>query len=239
MQYILPLLPTLQSTYPPYFGVMHPSPQSASYYAVRPCLKVDEAFASPAPSPFPFNAASVPSAHVHFPTTPNMTTTHLAHSPHTYDRKPIMVTRNECALPERGGRQYTPRPDRRRSRMQTPAAEPAVLGSYFHPHAALACQPEPLDAPEAPFNVPALVPDVASSESDESDVIITPPDAATLLPPRGCALNFLPHPPPTHEQRGRERERARKRSSTPRRPPLFHRSSFAPEAEDEGCLGGF
>ena len=165
-----------------------------------------------------------------------MTTTHHTHSPHTYDRKPIIVARNECALPERGGRKYTPRPDRRRARPAgTPAAEPMAVGSYFHPHAALACQPERLDAPEAPFNVPALIPDIAS-ESDESDTIITPPDAASLLPPRGSALNFLPHP--ASEQRGRERERGRKRSSTPRRPPLVHRSSFAPE-EDEGCLGGF
>ncbi|VDB84322.1 unnamed protein product [Peniophora sp. CBMAI 1063] len=214
---------------------MHHAPrQSTSYHSVRPCLKFDETLASPAPSPFPFNATSVPYAHVHFPSTPNMTTTHRAHSPHTYDRKPIMVARNECALPERGGRIYTPRPDRRRPRMQTPAAEPAVVGSYFHPHAALACQPEPLDAP---VNVPALIPDLAS-ESDESDAIVTPPDAASLLPPSGSALNFLPHPPSAQEHRGRGRERERKRSSTPRRPPLVHRSSFAPE-EDEGCLGGF
>ncbi|KZV74101.1 hypothetical protein PENSPDRAFT_541611, partial [Peniophora sp. CONT] len=113
--------------------------------------------------------------HVHFPSTPNMTTTHLAHSPLTYDRKPIMVGRNECALPERNGRMYTPRPDRHRTRPSgASVAEPVALGSYFHPHAALACQPEPLDAPEAPFNVPALIPDV-TSESDESDAIITPP----------------------------------------------------------------
>lgn len=213
---------------------------AAAYHSVRPCLKLNEAVASPAPSPFPFNGASMP-FNVHFPPTPNIAREYPAHSPRTYDRKPIMVARNECALPERGGRIYTPRPDHRRTRppASTASPQPAVaLGSYFHPHASLACQPEPLDALEAPFHVPALVPDLTSSESDESDTIITPPDAASLLPPKGSALNFLPHPPAPHEQRGRERERGRKRSSTPRRPPLVHRSSFAPE-EDEGCLGGF
>ena len=74
--------------------------------ALRPILK-------PLPhsyndSPLPFASSShVPpldSPHVHFPPTPVMTKISITHSPFSYDRAPIQVAPNVCALPERGER---------------------------------------------------------------------------------------------------------------------------------------
>lgn len=46
---------------------------------------------------------------VHFPPSPIISKTFVAHSPSAYDRSPIVVVPNSCALPERGcpGRTYT------------------------------------------------------------------------------------------------------------------------------------
>ncbi|KAF4604509.1 hypothetical protein EYR40_003283 [Pleurotus pulmonarius] len=95
---------------------------------------------SPTPGVFPFASCSsanlLYSPHVHFPPTPRLiSSTHLAHSPTTYDRAPIVVQPNSCSLPERGGRMcYTPHSTRRRSS--------APKGSYFHPTAYEACERE-------------------------------------------------------------------------------------------------
>ncbi|KAJ6601113.1 hypothetical protein DFH09DRAFT_831053, partial [Mycena vulgaris] len=97
-------------------------------------------------NPLPFAACSSRvlfyDPHVHFPSTPSLTLIADTHSPGTYDRAPIVVSPNSCALPKRGDRVY-------------PA--PPLKGSYFHPRAFEACEAEP---------VPPLLPDL-SSETDE------------------------------------------------------------------------
>jgi len=220
--------------------------------SLRPCLRHDEIALPDNAGPFPFASSTVPTIHVHFPPTPNLASTHLTHSPHTYDRAPIMVRPNECALPERGGRMYTPGPEHRtRRKPHTPgpgpnASQPPLLGNFFTARDA---------APSAPFPIPALVQDVSSSESDESDMATTPPDMPAQFPhstpsfkkptdPNAYA--FLPHPhvasrpsfasyqtaPPPDYQRGRERKR-------PSRRPTTQRQSGFGQDELEGCLGGF
>ena len=71
---------------------------------------------SPTPTPRPIlkrNCSSLDrerkQAVVHFPPSPIISKTFVAHSPSTYDRSPIVVVPNTCALPERGcpGRTYT------------------------------------------------------------------------------------------------------------------------------------
>lgn len=59
-------------------------------------------------APFPFASSSrvLDSPRVHFPPTPTLTSIALTHSPHAYDRAPIQVTPNSCAMPERGARTY-------------------------------------------------------------------------------------------------------------------------------------
>jgi len=121
---------------------------------------------------------------VHFPPSPSLTRTFSAHSSATYDRSPIVVSPNNCALPERGcpGRTYL---------LDDPTSAPCLSASSgrrgyayasdFHPRAlafASARPSSPLrqppkDDPErTPTltypSLPQLIPDL-SSESDESD----------------------------------------------------------------------
>lgn len=46
------------------------------------------------------------SQHVHFPSTPFLTSSHATHSSAVYDRKPLKVGVNLVSMPERGGRVY-------------------------------------------------------------------------------------------------------------------------------------
>ncbi|KAF8989728.1 hypothetical protein BDQ17DRAFT_161958 [Cyathus striatus] len=147
----------------------------------RPILKslppLNEALAS---SPLPL--ASCPRIlHVHFPPTPALTTTETTHSPFTYDRAPIIVSPNACALPERGGRVYFDTIAKRE-------LEKEPKGSYFHPRAFEASEYERAiddctsqSPPSRTFREvscdsppPSLTPDM-SSESDESDICLSPP----------------------------------------------------------------
>lgn len=149
--------------------------------------------------------------------------------------------------------------------MYTPAADHCraspVKGSYFHPKAYEACQPEPLNAATS---LPSLIPDLSSSESDESDAAVaTPPEPGSgMVPPLSVrfskqhlphhspipransqekldnALSFLPHPPsPVREQEHRKR-RSPSRPRLPRRCTKFA-EDFGQSALDDGCLGGF
>ena len=79
-----------------------------------------------ASNPLPFSSCPniVDSPHVHFPPTPTLTSTEITHSSFMYDRAPIVVTPNICALPERGGRKFT----------GSSNGNQGGLG-YFHPHA--------------------------------------------------------------------------------------------------------
>ncbi|TFK90076.1 hypothetical protein K466DRAFT_472947, partial [Polyporus arcularius HHB13444] len=121
------------------------------------------------------------SPHVHFPPTPRIAATYPAHSPTTYDRKPIIVSPNVVQLPQRGSRRIsTPAADfdceprgRSRSRTRGRGSDRAVKGSYFHPRAYEACNPEPLSASSSSYDLPSLIQDL--SPSDESDDIVTPP----------------------------------------------------------------
>ncbi|KAF8654733.1 hypothetical protein AX16_003388 [Volvariella volvacea WC 439] len=114
-----------------------------------------------------------PSNHgVHFPPSPSLTRVFFAHSSSVYDRSPIIVTPNSCALPERGcpGRTYV---------LDDPAppvnavAPPRRLCTerVLHPRALAHSSYRGTDADTVP---PQLIPDTSSSESDESDSFIGP-----------------------------------------------------------------
>jgi len=104
----------------------------------RPILKLPPSPTLTATSPLPFPSSRLPlfdSPRVHFPPTPTMTQMEITHSSFTYDRKPIVVLPNVCALPERGDRSIDSSecdlevwaPARRKKK--------AVKGGYFHPRA--------------------------------------------------------------------------------------------------------
>lgn len=125
---------------------------------------------------------------VHFPPPPSLTCTFSAYSSVAYDRSPIVVSPNNCALPERGcpGRTYT---------LEESAAQQPSRGiSYardFHPRAlAFASRSSSPRSTRTPIDaavnerssyypsLPQLIPDL-SSESDESDGFSSTPSAST------------------------------------------------------------
>lgn len=96
---------------------------------------------------------------VHFPPSPALARTFSAYSAAAYDRSPIVVSPNSCALPERGcpGRTYL------LEEQQSPAPRRISCARDYHPRAlAFASSSSNYDP------VPPLIPDL-SSESDESD----------------------------------------------------------------------
>jgi hypothetical protein len=149
----------------------------------------------PENNPLPFSAYPLHSPHVHFPPTPTLASTSFTHSAITYDRAPIMVTENVCALPERGGRCYRPKnkqPSRHTSGYCPSGVEVVngvgagpsdsgalnssePKGSYFHPRAF------EVSSPEAPYALDRPIyqffPDPSScaysSSSSSSDSSIT------------------------------------------------------------------
>lgn len=160
---------------------------------------------------------------VHFPPSPSLTThTFATHSRTAYDRSPIVVSPNSCALPERGcpGRTYmldeasTPTP-------MMPKRGHPYGGRDLHPRAIAlnAARQQQEDAGRS--LLPPLIPDL-SSESDESDGFASPPLEPSYHPQSSymyglaipqdkftsvdidmygpgsfssSALSFLPHPP--------------------------------------------
>lgn len=119
---------------------------------------------------------------VHFPPSTSLTHTFSAYSAAAYDRSPIVVSPNTCALPERGcpGRTYT---------LEESAAQQSRRGISqardFHPRALAfsisRSTKKPIDSA-----VPQLIPDL-SSESDESDVSPVIPRAPTTFGIHGLA----------------------------------------------------
>lgn len=101
---------------------------------------------------------------VHFPPSPSLTRTFYAHSASAYDRSPIIVSPNDCALPARGcpGRTYFDEPP-----TPYPSNRPSCMSNAkgYHPRAFSIIPPTTL---------PQLVPDF-SSESEESDGISSLP----------------------------------------------------------------
>ncbi|KAI0275223.1 hypothetical protein BC834DRAFT_965641 [Gloeopeniophorella convolvens] len=207
---------------------------------LRPCLKhcTDLEPLAPINTPFPFAACpSVISPRVHFPPTPGLCQTHLTHSAAIYDRAPIVVLPNTCALPERGGRTYTsPSPTSSCPRKRRPTS--AASGTAYHPQAFKATSADPAGP------LPALVPDLSSSESDESDSASATPPEPSHFPSTGHApisigsdagnpaLAFLPY---AGEQESPRRKRSPSRARGAR---SVRRSEFAVPDLD-GCLGGF
>jgi hypothetical protein len=98
---------------------------------------------------------------VHFPPSP-ATRTYSAHSAAAYDRSPIIVSPNNCALPERGGRTYTLEESQPRRGI--------TFARDFHPRA--------LAFASSRSAIPQLIPDL-SSESEESDSWSATPSVST------------------------------------------------------------
>lgn len=156
------------------------------YMSPRPILKHHLDIPTPEPlEPFPFAACPsvlLTTRHVHFPPTPTLTSTFTTHSPSAYDRTPVSVSPNTCALPGRHERELfvdnVPPPSHRRpsstshSSHSRRARAPSPKGSYFHPRAYEACAPEQF--PSAAWSTSVSSPDSESSSSDSQ--VTTPSD---------------------------------------------------------------
>ena len=152
-----------------------PIPTSTHRPPPRPILKASHSAGPPSahshlqpPHERAFPASSsgppTPLRGVHFPPAPRLTRTFSAHPPSDYDRSPIVVAPNTCALPERFGRVYTGEEDKATARSaRSPRAESRSNGYGFPAHPQYGFAP-----------CPPLTPDV-SSESDDSDACASPP----------------------------------------------------------------
>ena len=135
---------------------------------------------------------------VHFPPSPTLTRTFSAYSSSTYDRSPIVVLPNTCALPARGcpGRTYIPgcTPSSLNSSPDLHSRKAAINsgGRHMHPRRALGFIPEAtpgdLNTASDIHPPPPLIPDV-SSESDESDGFTGSPSQCNVVP---NPLAFMP-----------------------------------------------
>ena len=226
-QDVLPFItPPPHRTLPPdnRSSASHPSSSSSSYSVM---FSTSNPSSPPTPRPILKRSSSSmdrerKQAVVHFPPSPTISKTFVAHSPSTYDRSPIVVSQNSCALPERGcpGRTYTLDRNGRRSN------EFGGLRTLFG------------DDPADSLLPPPLMQDTSSSSSsDESS------DGLAPLPP--------PFNSPESKHRKRSVRRHHKPQSTPldhsdrhQVPPQYNRSTFSESSlrhnlADEGCFGGF
>ncbi|KAI5121832.1 hypothetical protein M0805_003266 [Coniferiporia weirii] len=197
-----------------------------------------------------------PSPQVHFPPTPALTQTYPTHSVTAYDRAPIVVLPNDCALPERGcpGRTYNSANDKG-TWSSGGVVNGSSSGKHLHPRAteesasgripSYGVSLSSASSSSSSLSIsnrgpPPLVPDVSSSESDESDGLVSPPPeyssvgagamaqqypypyphTVSIVSPSheefGRALAFLPHAPSTPPKDAQKRDTERKRRSTGR-----------------------
>jgi len=195
--------------------------------------------------------SSMRSARVHFPPSPRLSTFQFTHSPQLYDRSPLVVQPNACALPGRGERVYLAE-DYDNTAQDDIICDSIPLRDGHSP-------PEYLR--EAPTYPPSL--DCSSSsahpESDESDgPLSTPPDPTNLSatplivthPPDilgpslsrrrsdSDVLAFLPHPPCSEKPKRPKRSLKRTHSDRQLFGCTFSEDRFSTPAF-EGCLGGF
>ncbi|KAF8274343.1 hypothetical protein EI94DRAFT_1782560 [Lactarius quietus] len=172
--------------------------------------------------------------------------THLTHSAATYDRAPIVVLPNACALPERNGRTYTPNESCAARRNAAPSGFVAAGGpaaprapkppqSRIPPDACPRSCPTSPPAPNRTSRISAARPlflPTSHRLAFTTTTTTTTPSISIVVDGNtdpAAALAFLPH--------ANEREKPRSRSKT-RGTRTMRKSEFAlPELD--GCLGGF
>jgi len=115
----------------------------------RPILKPPPSPSLTSTSPLPFPSTRIPmldSPCVHFPPTPTLAQIEITHSSFIYDRKPILVLPNACALPGRGERALDSLVDSEYDfeGRSLGGKKKRMKAGYFHPKAfdAVSCEDE-------------------------------------------------------------------------------------------------
>jgi len=156
---------------------------AANHKPARSILKCSPS-ASPTPNPPPHS--------VRFPSSPKLSTVHFTHCPSSYDRTPITVLPNSCALPERNCRSYSPG-----------GGSPSQQGQYQwgkELHHSMFNR----DRPDLSLDSGLLPPPLSSDDgsSEDSDGLVSPPpevilNSTSYIPPSQSHLHTDPlsHPP--------------------------------------------
>lgn len=195
--------------------------------------------------------SSIRSARVHFPPSPRLSTFQFTHSPQFYDRSPLIVQPNVCALPGRGERVYLAEDNDNATQDDIIPDSIPLRDGHFQPE-------HPRDAPAYPhtLNYPSSSTHPESDESDGS--LATPPDLSNIgttplivthpsdiLGPSlsrrrsdSDTLSFLPHPPSPEKPKRPKRALKRAYSDKHLFGCTFSEDKFSTPAF-EGCLGGF
>ncbi|TFK88626.1 hypothetical protein K466DRAFT_444516, partial [Polyporus arcularius HHB13444] len=157
----------------------------------RPCLKRSSHPLPPSPpqdEPSTLLAIdpSILSPLVRFP--PHTALAHTLGNALPYDRSPIVVLPNRCALPARGcpGRTYDPdEPSSSTSTRRSKRSSISPVGKHLHPRAVDGHDPRsfsdddptPRQSPRVDYHppLPPLIPDLSSESSEESDGVASPP----------------------------------------------------------------
>lgn len=232
----------------------------------KPSLVLDTLSSSSTALPFS-KCATLHTPHVHFPPTPTMvTSTHIVPGC-TYDRAPIRVSLNSCALPERNCRIFGECGNDEEGSKQMVSS---WKQDYFHPQANQTFEPIPRTT--SPVSISDSLQELCF-ESDESDDLIfsrqpelSPstvissiavyssqsafsPSKDTSDSKTAAQLTFVPPTPaaPANVMAGRRRSTGKSslnRSCSPAgRTVIRSRRSIILNsicAEDlDGCLGGF
>ncbi|KAI6022908.1 hypothetical protein BKA83DRAFT_4270582 [Pisolithus microcarpus] len=166
---------------------------------------------------------------VHFPPSPALTRVYAAHPSSAYDRSPIVVSPNTCALPERGCPARSAPSNRRPSN-----------GNHFHPRAvsnSISTSPtrsigdDHTRSPPrtSPFTPPPLIPDLSSDHAFVPDAMMPTSPYCPAQPsfPDDYPSPYLPH-------RSSPDDSAMALTSH-----SLLQSSYTLREMDDGCLGGF
>jgi len=135
-----------------------------------------------------------PSSCVRFPSSPKLSTVHFTHCPNSYDRTPITVSPNSCAMPERGCREYGSTSSSSSSSSQS---QSFWLGNHMHPSVLdrMASEGRFGEMYEGGLVPPPLSSDDGSSE--ESDGIASPPPE-TVCTSNGASYRAYVPPSQSH-----------------------------------------
>ena len=186
--------------------------------------------------------SSMRSTRVHFPPSPRLSTFQFTHSPQLYDRSPLVVQPNACALPRRGERVYLAEDHEDTTQDDIIRDSIPLRNGHIPPY------PHSIDYSSS-----------THTESEESDgSLSTPPDPTNLgatplivthpsdiLGPSlsrrrsdSHVLAFLPHPP--SPPKSKRPKRGLKRADSDKHPfsRSFGEDGFSTPVF-EGCLGGF
>jgi len=122
-----------------------------------------------------------PHGSVRFPSSPKLSTVHLTHCPTSYDRTPIVVLPNSCALPERNCRSYSP------NGTPNPAnpTQSSNWGKELHPSVFNRTSPNHVQFGNGTYEGSLLPPPLTSDDgsSEESDGLASPPPEFVSNPP--------------------------------------------------------